>query len=118
MRNPSATLLKPLLLAKGFLVCGDILVLDNASIHRYRQASMLEDWLFTNYGILLIFLPARAPKLNPIELLWHTLVQRLKSCDLHGPRSTSHPAAFAAAAVMSKFTFEDVAKVFKKGGYL
>jgi hypothetical protein len=45
--------------AKGFLRRGDTLVLDNASIHRYRAASTLEDWLWEDFGILLVFLPTR-----------------------------------------------------------
>lgn len=52
--------------AKGFLLPGDIVVLDNVSIHRYKEASTLEDYLWDNFHILLLFLPTRSPELNPI----------------------------------------------------
>eukprot|EP00594_Rhizosolenia_setigera_P015463 CAMPEP_0178958698 /NCGR_PEP_ID=MMETSP0789-20121207/11798_1 /TAXON_ID=3005 /ORGANISM="Rhizosolenia setigera, Strain CCMP 1694" /LENGTH=376 /DNA_ID=CAMNT_0020641455 /DNA_START=63 /DNA_END=1193 /DNA_ORIENTATION=+ len=103
---------------KGFLLPGDILVLDNASIHRFRDSVNLEDWLYDNYNILLLFLPARSPELNPIELLWNFLVQRLKIYNLGLPRRTGNAVAFAASDIMNKFTFEDVVKVYKSAGYI
>ena len=55
-------------IAKGFLHTGDILVLDNASIHRYRKSAGLCDLLWT-YGILLLPLPTWCPELNLIKLV-------------------------------------------------
>jgi hypothetical protein len=54
--------------AKGFLRRGDTLVLDNASIHRYRAASTLEDWLWEDLGILLVFLPTRSLELSSLTV--------------------------------------------------
>ena len=62
--------------AKGFLMPGDILVLDKAAIHLYRESQDLFNFLWSQ-GILLITLPTRVPELNPIELVWNTFVQRL-----------------------------------------
>ena len=70
-------------IAKGFLHAGNILVLDNASIHRYRKLAGLRDLLWT-YGILLLPLPTQCPKLNPIKLVWNVLVQRLRSAKMEG----------------------------------
>jgi hypothetical protein len=46
-------------LASGFFRPGDILVLDNASIHNGGDNNILEEWLWDNFGVLLLFLPAR-----------------------------------------------------------
>jgi hypothetical protein len=102
---------------KGFLLPGDVLILDNASIHRFKEAESLEDWLWDNFYILLIFLPTRSPELNPIELLWHILVARLKNWDLNGPRPYHDAAAYAAAEIMTGFTHTDVAACYQKCNY-
>ena len=103
-----------------FLWPGDILVLDNASIHLYKECKNLDDYLYEYFGILLLFLPARSPELNPIELLWNVLVQRLRHCILPRPRDglPSDACALAAKIIMDGFTFDDVAKAYRKTGYL
>jgi hypothetical protein len=65
-------------LASGFLQPGDFLVLDNASIHYFQELTGLDAYLWNYHGIFLQFLPTRSPELNPIELLWNTLTQRLR----------------------------------------
>ena len=57
--------------SEGFFHEGDILVLDNAAIHRGGENSVLEDWLWMQFGVLVLFLPPRLPELNPIELVWN-----------------------------------------------
>jgi hypothetical protein len=49
----------------GFLRNWDVLVIDNVLIHHYRDLAVLEEI----HNILLIFMPARSPELNPIELM-------------------------------------------------
>jgi hypothetical protein len=47
---------------KGYdLVPWDIVVFNNASIHHYQEAERLEDWLWTRFRIVIIFLPTRLP---------------------------------------------------------
>ena len=64
---------------------GEVLILDNAQIHIGGSAGVLEDLLWNTIvnGVLLnclvLYLPTHAPKLNPIELVFHILVCRLKS---------------------------------------
>lgn len=41
----------------GFLRYGDVLVLDNAAIHKCKDASVLEDILYEDHGISVLFLP-------------------------------------------------------------
>jgi len=72
-------------LASGFLRTGDFLVLDNASIHHYEEMVGMDEYLWNYHGIFLQFLPTRSPELNPIELLWNTLSERLKHAPLNDP---------------------------------
>ncbi len=65
-------------IAMRFLGEGNVLVLDNAANHTGRGNTMLEDWLWEDHSVLVLFLPARAPEWNPIELMWNCLTQRLK----------------------------------------
>jgi len=102
----------------NFLLTGDALVLDNASYHRFGEAASLEDWLWEEFRILLIYLPTRSPELNPIELLWHTLVQRLKNWPLAHDRPRRDAVAFAAASIMASFTHADVAKTYHHCNYI
>ena len=106
-------------LASGFLQPGDFLVLDNASIHHFQEAMGLDAYLWNYHGIFLQFLPTRSPELNPIELLWNTLTQRLRHFPLgdeYGPRS--HRVAHAAQMLMDAFSHEDVDACFRKCGYI
>ncbi len=73
------------MVATGFLRQRDVLVLDNAAIHHYRESTTLGDYLWYEHGILITFLPTRAPELNPIEQMWNILMQRLKNVALLGP---------------------------------
>ncbi len=86
----------------GFLRNGDVLVIDNASIHCYRDSAVLED------KILLIFMPAHSPELNPIELMWNILVQHLRRVPLTG-RHTLERNALAAKDIMDTFMHSKVA---------
>ena len=58
-------------IAMRFLREGDVLVLDNAANHTGRGNTVLEDWLWEDHSVLVLFLPARAPEWNPIELMWN-----------------------------------------------
>ena len=104
---------------KWFLQPGDFLVLDNASIHHIQESTGLDEYLWNFHGMFLQFLPTLSPELNPIELLWHTLVQLLRHFPLgnnFGP--CSHRVAHAAQMLMNGFTHEDVDACFGKCGYI
>ncbi len=73
------------MVSTSFLRQGDVLVLDNAAIHHYQESKTLGDYLWYEHGILITFLPTRAPALNPIEQMWNILVQRLKNVAVLGP---------------------------------
>lgn len=102
------------MVANGTLNPGDVLVMDNAAIHHYQESADLEDILWNNFEIAIIFLPTRAPELNPIELLWHILVRRMQGIQLVGPElQQGHIAADAAAMIMDEITHDDVASCYR-----
>lgn len=102
---------------EGFLKPRDVIVMDNASIHCYREAAVLEEILWVDYQILIVFMPARSPELNPIELLWHILVQRLKNVPLDGNHSSVRTVK-AAKDIMDSFTHSDVISCYRKCKYI
>jgi hypothetical protein len=107
------------MVATGFLRQGDVFVFDNAAIHHYRESTTLGDYLWYEHGILITFLPTRAPELNPIEKMWNILMQHLKNVALLGPgQNHLHQAATAAAMLMNEFTHLDVQACYISSGYL
>ena len=72
---------------EGVLRRGDILVLDNCSIHYKSENEHLQEVLLMEHGILMIPLPPYYCELNPTELVFRTLVTRLTSirCNSSGP---------------------------------
>ncbi len=107
-----------MMVANKTLVSGDVLVMDNAAIHHYHESSALEDVLWDEFEIAIIFLPTRALDLNPIKLLWNIMVQRMKIIDLSSPDGWQrHVAATAAAAIMDSFIHYDVAKCYRRCHY-
>ena len=68
-----------MLLQKGTLQRGDIFVVDNCTIHTKGDNIAIQETLFRNYQILMIPLPPYHPDLNPTELVFNTLLQRLMS---------------------------------------
>lgn len=57
------------------LKIGSIIIIDNASYHKSEELLKL----FHNHKITLLFLPPYSPDLNPIEKLWGTIKQHLRS---------------------------------------
>mmetsp|Transcript_3936 Transcript_3936/g.7031 ORF Transcript_3936/g.7031 Transcript_3936/m.7031 type:complete len:112 (+) Transcript_3936:320-655(+) len=101
--------------SQGYFHPGDILVLDNASIHHGGENSVLEEWMWTTLRVFILFLPPRAPELNPIELVWNTLVARLRNVPLQEIRAIgSDAAAIKSQHILSDITHKEVEKYFKK----
>jgi hypothetical protein len=104
---------------KGFLLPGDILVLDNTAIHVKGESTNLLDFLWDHCEILVICLPARAPELSPIELLWNTLNGRLPYHQfLDGHRPTKDAVAVAASEILDAVSHTEVAKYYQNCGYI
>ena len=75
----------------------------------------LEDFLWEEHRILIIYLPARTPEWNPMELVWGILVRRLGLYNLSAIRQhNTNAIAHAASAILKNVTHEDVWKFYKK----
>ena len=96
------------LIEDGHLQSGDILIVDNASVHAGRATnSMLLDLLTAN-NVKLIFLPTYSPELNPIELVFGWVKRYLHE------NSSDQPLLFDIKAAFSLVTPELVKKCYYK----
>jgi len=109
-----------LAVSSGFLQQGDVLVLDNAAIHTSGTNSDLESWLWDNFRIFLLWLPARTPEWNPIELVWNVLVSRLGVFSLEVARCIpgTHSLVVAADMILQGISHEEVQACYEKSGYM
>jgi transposase len=79
------------LLQNSWFKRGDVLIMDNASIHSTGgEVYIVEDLLWHAMQVLVVFLPTRSPELNPIELMIFHILARLiwsyRYRQLAGPR--------------------------------
>jgi hypothetical protein len=102
-------------IASRYLQAGDVLVLDNAANHTGKGNTVLEDWLWEEHMVLVLFLPARAPEWNPIELMWNRLTQRLKYFDL-SYLTGSHRVVAATVTILNGITHNEIYSFYKKSG--
>jgi hypothetical protein len=105
---------------EGFLRSGDVLVLDNASIHNGGDNEAMAEWLWTRFDIFLAWLPTRSPELNPIELIWSYLVRKLQTYPLkilrenmRGIGCSTDAAAYVAKEILDGVTHDLVWKCVK-----
>ena len=98
-----------------FLRPGDVLVLDNAANHKGKGNTILEEWLWEYHKVCVLFLPARTPEWNPIELIWNILEMRLQHQEWEHVEGSDRVVQ-AAAEVMDNLTHKEVKKCYKKSG--
>jgi len=92
-------------------------VLDRAVIHTGKGNSILEDWLWDNYRIFLLLLPARTPEWNPIELVWNILVQRLGVFSLRLIKEMGrHSLVQASEIILRNITHAEVDGCYRECG--
>ena len=91
----------------GNVTVGQILV---------HHTCVLEDWLWNKHGVFLLYLPARSPEWNPVELVWNVLVQRLRTLPMSDlkRRYTKNACAYAAADILDEITQEEVWSFYDK----
>ena len=113
-----------LLIAKDWLVHGDVICLDNARIHTGGDATHLEEllWNFEVRGrplhIYVVWLPTRSPELNPIEFIFHILASRIKRlrCNLSAGPVDNEVLKFAKM-VMDNMSADVIARCYIHCGY-
>ena len=81
-------------------------MLDNSANHSGKENTVLEDWLWEEHRIFVLFLPARTPEWNPIELVWNILEERLKHYDWRTVCGTDRVVK-AAATVLNRITHKE-----------
>ena len=62
----------------GALQPGDYLVLDNATVHTALESGELVEAVAEMYDITLMFLPAYSPELNPCELVFAIVKDKVR----------------------------------------
>jgi transposase len=101
---------------QGFIRGGQVLVIDNAAVHTGRENTVLQEYLWDEYGIFLLFLPPRAPEWNPMEHVWKHLVYELKKVPLklcqEISRVTPHTAAHVAINILRNVSHEQVRRFY------
>ena len=109
-------------IATAWLRPYDVLVCDHASIYQNGYNGDLADLLWNSQGldnqplnILVLPLPTRSLKLNPIELVWNTLVMRVKYSRL--AVRESHVVARAAGTILNAMDFDLIRRTFRHCGY-
>jgi transposase len=68
----------------GHMLPGDVLIVDNASIHTARQILRPLVVIMGLLGMRLIFLPKYSPELNPVELIWAQVKNTLRRDRIDG----------------------------------
>ena len=116
-KNDAASFFDALLqaISEGFFRPNDVLVLDNAAIHSKGDNDGLEDWLWENHRISVVYLPTRAPELNPIELVWRSLTMKIRATRVS---SKTHAAADAAAQILSEMTHRSIRATYRECKYI
>ena len=66
-------------LREGALVPGDFLILDNARIHHGNDVFPIIKRLLDLKGVQILYLPAYSPELNPCELVFGYVKQRMNT---------------------------------------
>lgn len=88
---------------------GDLLVMDNLSAHKDREAlGLLEE-----AGVKVRFLPAYSPDLNPIELMWSKVKALLRKAEARTPETL----LLAIGDALSRVTQKDATHWFAHCGY-
>ena len=105
------------LLRVGTLTRGDIFVVGNCTIHFKGFNFHLQDILWNKYQILMIALPPYYPEYNTTELVFSTLVGRLKSTKSRFGANTNEDFKQTIVNELANFTRGDIKRFFYKCEY-
>ena len=82
-------------IAGGYLIPGDTLVLDNASVHSGKDTFQALYELLSICNIELVYLPTYSPELNPIELVFMWVKRYLRENRSEAPLYVDIATAFS-----------------------
>ena len=106
------------LISKGFLVAGDIFIVDNCSIHFQGENQHLQETLLTSYNILMLALPAYHPEYNPTEFVFNYLLQEMRRVSIRYKAMTKDQFQQELWNVLSNIPLQYVYRYYQKQGYL
>lgn len=95
----------------------EVLVMDNAAIHKGGAADIVEDLLWETIqdgmplNVCVVFLPTRSPELNPIELIFHILARRARHWTFYGDVA-GRSIVRNASKVLDEMSIELITKCF------
>lgn len=96
------------LIENNYLMAGDKLIMDNASIHGGKDTQPLLETLLSVADVELIYLPTYSPELNPCELVFMKVKRRLREFRTERSLKTEILEAFATV------TSENVHNFYRK----
>ena len=103
----------------GFIKQGDVFVLDNERIHSTDCCEHLSSLLWNVMQVLVVFLPAYSPELNPIELCFNYFAQVLKRTDLRFTEDYSDDMfLYLCTLVLNNINRNDILQMFRKVGFI
>lgn len=94
---------------QGALVAGDVLVLDNAPIHKRNSIMGMLAAVLRAAQVTLVFLPTYSPELNPCELVFAQCKHYLRT-----DRRMSYPFWYEIARGFAKTTVLDILNYYYK----
>ena len=94
---------------------GDVLVVDNATIHRFEAERVLRIFL-NNIGVEYIYLPKYSPDMNPVEFSFNYIRTMLKS-DRFAPLANDN-LQYAILKVLDTISQDAITGFFSKVGYI
>ena len=77
----------------------------------------LQENLFNDLGILMVPLPPYHPELNPTELVFNTLVQRMRSNHTRSSSKSNKVFLKKVITEIENFSRDDAKSFYKKCGY-
>ena len=90
---------------------------NNAAIHHRGENSVLEEWLWDHFGVLLPSLLQGLPELNLVEIVWNAIVQHLKTIPLEELyHIQAQSSAIASMQIQNGSTQREVASFYHKAG--
>ena len=101
---------------ESILVAGDILIIDNRSIHFSGDNESIQEVLWQQYNILLTPLPPYHPEFNPTELVFQAVVTKLHL--LHINSSQEIDILPEVRRTVQSISCSEVRKFYYNCGYL
>lgn len=105
------------LIRNGFLVPGDVLVVDNSPIYTGGDNQFVQEGLLERANILMITLPPYHSELNPTKLVLNHAWQEMKLLAMRYDIRTSQQFVLGLNKILGEVSYEDVETFYQEVGY-